>query len=206
MKAIILDGYGTLVRVTRKRYPYRHIENMERMSKHFFYGWVMTRDLTHEKVLAAFQVPEALAQRSIVKMNKELASVQPYPEALDFLSQLDEQGIPWRILSNLAAPYCKPLTDALGITDDRCFFSCRERILKPYPEFFDLAVRSLGLSANEILMVGDSKRADVEGASYAGMQAFHLRRPEMDLWQALEHFKALRRAEPARHSAPEPGL
>lgn len=206
MKGIILDGYGTLVQITRQCYPYRNIENMDRMSRHSFYGYVLTRDLTHEQVLAAYQVPEALAQRSIVKMNKELASVQPYPEALDFLRQLDEHGIAWRILSNLATPYCKALTDALGITDDRCFFSCREGMLKPHPDFFNLAARSLGLPANEILMVGDSKRADVEGAHYAGMHALHLQRPEMDLWQALEHFEALRRAKLTRPLDSEPGL
>lgn len=206
MKGIILDGFGTLVQITRQCYPYRNIENFDRMNKHFFYGYVMTHDLTHEKVLTNFQVPEALAQHSIVKLNKELASVQAYPEAIDFLRQLDAQGIPWRILSNLATPYCKALTDALGITDERCLFSCREGILKPYPEFFDQAAHSLGLPAKDILMVGDSKRADVEGALRAGMQAFHLQRPGMDLWQALEHFKALRRAKLARPLDAEPGL
>lgn len=206
MKGIILDGYGTLVQITRQCYPYRNIENMDRMSRHSFYGYVLTRDLTHEQVLAAYQVPEALAQRSIVKMNKELASVQPYPEALDFLRQLDEYGIAWRILSNLATPYCKALTDALGIADDRCFFSCREGLMKPHSHFFNLAARSLGLPANDILMVGDSKRADVEGAHNAGMQAFHLQRPEIDLWQALEHFKALRRAKLTRPMDSEPGI
>lgn len=206
MKGIILDGYGTLVQITQKCHPYRHIENMDRMSKHSFYGYVLSRDLTHEKVLAAYRVPQALAQRSIAKMNKELASVQPYPEALAFLRRLDERGIAWRILSNLATPYCKALTDALGITDDRCFFSCREGMLKPHPDFFNLAARSLGLPANDILVIGDSKRADVEGALHAGMHAFHLRRPHLDLWQALEHFEALRSAEPARHVYSEPGL
>ncbi|MDT8924715.1 HAD-IA family hydrolase [Pseudomonas taiwanensis] len=196
MKAIILDGYGTLVQISRKRYPYRHIENLDRMSKHSFYGYVLTRDLSHEQVLAAYRVPEALAKRSIVKMQKELASVQPYPEALEFLRHLDAQGIAWRILSNLATPYCKALTDALGITDERCFFSCREGLLKPESGFFDLAARSLGLPANEILMVGDAKRADVEGALHAGMHAFHLQRPAMDLWQALDHFQALSRIKP----------
>jgi HAD superfamily hydrolase (TIGR01549 family) len=206
MKGIILDGYGTLVQITRKRHPYRHIENMDRMSKHSFYGYVLTRDMSHEEVMAAYRVPQALAQRSIVKMDKELVSIQPYPEAIAFLRHLDEQGIAWRILSNLATHYCKALTDALGITDDRCFFSCREGMLKPSSSFFELAARSLGLPKNEILMVGDAKRADVEGALGAGMHAFHMRRPYHDLWQAWEHFEALRRAEPACHAHSEPVL
>jgi HAD superfamily hydrolase (TIGR01458 family) len=42
---------------------------------------------------------------------------------------------------------------------------------KPARGFFDAAVASLGLPAEEILMVGDDAEADVDGALAAGLQA-----------------------------------
>ena len=47
MKGIILDSFGTLVKVARNRFPYRGIENFESMSKDFFYGRIFSYDRPH---------------------------------------------------------------------------------------------------------------------------------------------------------------
>lgn len=41
---------------------------------------------------------------------------------------------------------------------------------KPSPSFFELALQKLGLPAQEVVMVGDDIRADVEGAQAVGMK------------------------------------
>ena len=49
---------------------------------------------------------------------------------------------------------------------------------KPDPAFFRLAATGAGVPPGEALMVGDSYRADIEGAASAGMDGILIRRPE----------------------------
>jgi putative hydrolase of the HAD superfamily len=48
--------------------------------------------------------------------------------------------------------------------------------LKPHPSIFEAALQQAGVAANEALMVGDSLKADVEGALAAGLRAVLIRR------------------------------
>lgn len=48
--------------------------------------------------------------------------------------------------------------------------------MKPHPSIFERALADAGVRASEALMVGDSLKADVEGALGAGMRAVLLRR------------------------------
>ena len=121
-------------------------------------------------------------------MELEIKNVQPFPEALAFLQRLDERGIPWRIVSNVSTPYCAPVTKALGIPDEKCFFSCREGFFKPAPQGLEMAAESMGLTPGDIMVIGTSKRLDVDAAMYARMSSFFLNRRQADLWDALDSF------------------
>ena len=48
--------------------------------------------------------------------------------------------------------------------------------MKPHPSIFQAALTAAGVRAAEALMVGDSLKADVEGALNAGLRAVWLRR------------------------------
>jgi len=48
--------------------------------------------------------------------------------------------------------------------------------MKPHPSIFETALLRAGVAASESMMVGDSLKADVEGALAAGMKAVLLRR------------------------------
>jgi FMN phosphatase YigB (HAD superfamily) len=52
--------------------------------------------------------------------------------------------------------------------------------MKPHPSIFQAALTAAGVSAHEALMVGDSLKADVEGALGAGLRAVWLRRAGED--------------------------
>jgi putative hydrolase of the HAD superfamily len=54
------------------------------------------------------------------------------------------------------------------------------RYMKPHPSIFQAALAASGVGANEALMVGDSLKADVEGALGAGLRAVWLRRAGED--------------------------
>jgi phospholysine phosphohistidine inorganic pyrophosphate phosphatase len=51
---------------------------------------------------------------------------------------------------------------------------------KPAPEFFGAALRVLGLSGEEMVMVGDDIRTDVEGAQRAGLRGVLVRTGKFD--------------------------
>lgn len=61
------------------------------------------------------------------------------------------------------------------LLDDMCL-SCDCGLLKPDPAIYDLASRRMGLPPEEILMIGDSRPDDVEGARAAGLAALLLDR------------------------------
>ena len=50
--------------------------------------------------------------------------------------------------------------------------------MKPHPSIFQAALRGLGVTAPDTVMVGDSPRQDIEGARAVGMRAVLLRRSE----------------------------
>ncbi|XP_055353615.1 phospholysine phosphohistidine inorganic pyrophosphate phosphatase-like [Paramacrobiotus metropolitanus] len=58
--------------------------------------------------------------------------------------------------------YCKALEYACGIQAECCG--------KPDPRFFQMALDSLGLEADAVVMVGDDVRNDVNGAQRVGMR------------------------------------
>jgi len=54
--------------------------------------------------------------------------------------------------------------------------SAEHGYMKPHPSIFESAMQHAGVGPTESLMVGDSVRADIEGALAVGMQAVLLRR------------------------------
>jgi putative hydrolase of the HAD superfamily len=54
--------------------------------------------------------------------------------------------------------------------------SAEHGFMKPHPSIFARALAETGVHPSEALMVGDSLKADVEGALAAGMRAVLLRR------------------------------
>jgi len=54
------------------------------------------------------------------------------------------------------------------------------RYMKPHPSIFQAALAAAGVAAHEAVMVGDSLKADVEGALGAGLRAVWLRRAGED--------------------------
>jgi len=54
--------------------------------------------------------------------------------------------------------------------------SAEHGFMKPHRSIFDAALQQAGVSAREAVMVGDSLKADIEGARAAGMRGILLRR------------------------------
>lgn len=107
----------------------------------------------------------------------ELASVRPYPETLNVLRQLQNEGIKIGIASNLAAPYAIPVQAMLPQLNAYTW-SFKVGAVKPEAAFFNEVASALDVAPPEILMVGDNPKNDVAGAIAAGMQAVRIARGE----------------------------
>ena len=124
-------------------------------------------DLEHQlidAILAAQYAPE---------------SWELYPDVLPAVGELRRLGLRLGVVSDWGSNLL-PIVDGLGLGAELDFViaSGAVGLSKPDPAFFRLAAARAGIPPGEALMVGDSYRADVEGARSAGMDAILIRRPE----------------------------
>jgi len=124
-------------------------------------------DLGHvliDRILSAQYAPEAW---------------ELYPDALPAIHELREMGMRLGIVSDWGSNLL-PIVQGLGLGTELDFViaSGAVGLSKPDPAFYRLAAARAGVPPAEAVMVGDSHRADVEGAQSAGMDGILIRRPE----------------------------
>lgn len=107
----------------------------------------------------------------LAMLDEELATIALYPDTLDALRQIREQGVRIAVASNLALPYAAPLKALLGDLVDIWHFSFDAGAIKPETEFYAGLTARLGCEASELMMVGDTWRDDIVGAVEAGSRA-----------------------------------
>lgn len=98
------------------------------------------------------------------------SSVLPgVPEAL---ALMQSKGLRLAVISN-AEGTIDALLRRIGLRDhfELVFDSTVVGVAKPDPQIFNLALQSLGLPRQRVIMVGDSVAADVQGAWSAGITA-----------------------------------
>ena len=104
---------------------------------------------------------------------------EPYPDVEPMLAAVRDRGVTIGIVSDWGSNLRGILRDLeLDAYLDFVLPSGAVGLAKPNPAFYRLALDEAGVAANEALMVGDSYRADVQGAWGAGMDAVWLDRHE----------------------------
>ncbi len=102
-----------------------------------------------------------------------------YDDAIPTLQHLRDAGFKLAIVSNWDTPL-DPLTERLGIADyfDTIVAShdVRVRSEKPDPHIFNCALAAVGVSAEEVVHVGDTYEADIVGAENVGIRPILLDR------------------------------
>lgn len=173
---LVFDLYNTLIKITAPTLPFKTLYAFSQQSLSISPQDLRSTLLTqnYEEVIQTWgAIPTAELALIETKVAQELASVKLFPETLNVLTQLSQQ-YPLYLISNLASPYKAPVYD-LGL--DRFFqqmiFSCDVGYQKPQKQIFSLIT---GSSQGNMLMIGDSAKADVQGAQKMGWKHWWLQR------------------------------
>lgn len=179
IRALLFDVYGTLVHVLRPTHPYRQLLGIVRardpsIDRPAFSRLVMTRPLGLADAARLHAVESSAVQALEQELEREIASIELFPEVPQVLGTLRDRGYRIGVCSNLALPYASSVARMLEGLVDVAVWSFEAGYIKPEPQIYGLAAERLKVPPSSVLMVGDSYRADVEGPRAAGMQAVHL--------------------------------
>lgn len=94
-------------------------------------------------------------------------------DCISTLRTLRELDLSLSIVSNIDEDYLQPMVRSLELEPhfDHWTSSEEAKSCKPDLGIFELALEKAGLSADEVVFVGDSREHDVKGAHRAGMKA-----------------------------------
>lgn len=126
---------------------------------------------TSVELIAEFPEHEALIAAWGPRFNEMIPA--PIPGMIALVEQLDAAGVPLFAITNFSGEFWKPFRDREAAVFDRfrgVVVSGDEKLLKPDPAIYALALERFGLEAGEALFVDDNE-ANVEGAKRAGIHA-----------------------------------
>ena len=105
--------------------------------------------------------------------------VRPDGEVNGFLAWLNEERVPWGIVTNGRSGLQRATCRAAGLEGLAPFIIVSEEAGygKPDPRIYGDALRAMGIAAPEqVMFVGDNPRTDIDGAKGFGMRAAWVRR------------------------------
>ena len=167
-RAVAFDAFGTLVRITAKHHPFERLILQAREAARSRPS-PMIDAIGLADYAATLGLPHPQAE--LAMLGEELVSIELYPDALDCLRHVRDQGVQVAVASNLAMPYAAPLRALLGAFVDVWHFSFETGAIKPDAAFYAPLIAKLGCKPEQLLMVGDTWADDVVGAVEAGARA-----------------------------------
>lgn len=182
VRAVVFDVYGTIATINSKRSPFARLLQIG-IAK----GRAKTEDDARTLMTKAWGLKEAADFLGIEltpaeldslehDLETELDSIALYPDALPTIRALQRRGIKIAVCSNLAEPYAAPIKRLLPVQLDAYAWSFERQAMKPDRAIYEEVCEMLGCAARQILMIGDTQTADVDGPRRAGMQSILLDR------------------------------
>ncbi len=193
VRAVTFDAFGTIVdtgrdvlihvarRACEDNRPGLDPETLlEAWDRHFFGADTETfftlREVTSDalaKAFADFGI-DADPEPYLEILDRMWLKAKAYPEVRTVLDSLD--GVPRAVVSNADHEFLKGILSRNGLRFDAIVTSEAAQSYKPRPKIFEMALRALNVEPQQVLHVGDSLQADVEGASRLGMQTVWVNR------------------------------
>ncbi len=125
------------------------------------------------RAMADFGI-EAEPQPYIEMLVRMWSNAKAYPEAARVLARVD--GLPRAVVSNADDAFLKDLLRKNGLVFDHVITSEAVRAYKPRARIFEIALDRLRVEPNQLVHVGDSLTADVEGAGRLGIRTVWVNR------------------------------
>jgi len=187
LRAVTFDAFGTIVDTGREvliqvaraaceeNRPGLSPEKLLEVWDRYFFGaeterFLTLREVTSDalaKAFADFGIG-ADPEPYIETLDGLWLQAQAYPEVAGVLASLD--GVPRAVVSNADHEFLKGILARNGLRFDAVVTSESAQSYKPRPRIFEMALHALRARPEQVLHVGDSLQADVEGASRLGMR------------------------------------
>jgi len=182
-KLIAFDMYGTFV--TPPTWP----NSYKGIFLALWIEWQVYKDLAYiiqttdadiVEILqkyASSSVSNQILSKFQSDMNAQLSSLSLYEDFLPTINTLKKLWYKTAVISNLSKPYSYPLTHLVPKnTFDYTLLSYEVGMQKPDKSFFDYLKEISWYGSDEIVMVGDSLKSDVQWAKNAGIAPIHINR------------------------------
>ena len=205
IKAFFVDFYGTVVhedgeiikKITEIVYDTGRVENKSEIGA---FWWNDFQSMFTNSYGDSFETQRVLEEKSLVHTlakfcstanAKELSNymfehwIKPpiFEESKEFFAS---SPIPIYIVSNIDTADILKAIEYHDLTPTGVFTSEDARAYKPRTELFELALRSTGLKADEVIHIGDSVSSDVKGASAVNIRALWLNRFGKEIPEGVE--------------------
>jgi len=183
VKAIIFDLQGTLVENGVYPSPLRQVKNILRIEAPFS-DFVMRfekvlmiekypslKDAFNEVCIEFHMQPkDYLLEKMVGLWNKNKLLSQLYPDTLEVLTELKSE-YKLVLVANIDS-FSKDVIDRFQLEKyfDFILLSCDTGLLKNDKQFFNMVLDKLDLSAEDVLMVGDSLESDLDTAKASGIR------------------------------------
>ena len=195
IKAVFIDFYGTLVhedgevikRVSQEIFDTGKVKDKSEIGSYWWnefqtafistYGdsFKTQRELEYQSLNKTIQHFESSADVAVLSDLMFAHWVKPpiFEEAKQFLESCP---VPVYIVSNIDREDILQAIEFHGLKPDGVFTSEDAKSYKPRKELFEFALRSTGLSAEQVVHIGDSLSSDVKGALSVGINAIWINR------------------------------
>ncbi|RYY02278.1 MAG: HAD family hydrolase [Gammaproteobacteria bacterium] len=182
IQVVAFDVFGTLVRMSVKNHPYRKVlkyaKDAGRKPRQDDARLLMTQNLPPERIFEhmGISIPLDMLEQFYRELAEELTLLTLFDDVAPVLDALAKKEIKVALCSNLAKPYGEAVDRLLSDYDFIKCLSYEVGAIKPELEIYDDIVSKSESTPSEILFVGDTFLADVEGPLNYGFRALHLQR------------------------------
>ncbi|MDM1757504.1 MULTISPECIES: HAD family hydrolase [unclassified Acinetobacter] len=176
IKVIAFDVFGTLARIKQKISPYKKfIQWLHRQGHTSQISDAVTvmsinGDFQDIATHLGYQIPPAFLDELNTELQTELAQIELFADTLPTLNQLKENGYKIVLCSNSATPYGIHIRSLITEIDIYAW-SYEVHACKPDPAIYQYFIDQLQCTAEEVLFVGDTPLADIQGPTAFGMSA-----------------------------------
>lgn len=176
IKVIAFDVFGTLARIKQKISPYKkfiqwlHMQGHTSQISDAVTVMSINGDFQDIATHLGYQIPPAFLDELNTELQTELAQIELFADTLPTLNQLKENGYKIVLCSNSATPYGIHIRSLITEIDIYAW-SYEVHACKPDPAIYQYFIDQLHCTAEEVLFVGDTPLADVQGPTAFGMSA-----------------------------------